>query len=78
MPLPPQVANLEALLAQAPQQWPLLVDPQTAGGLLAGVPPEQAEACVEALRAAGYSEAAVVGSVSEWPGDGQALVTVEL
>lgn len=77
-PVPLQVANLEAVLQQAPQQWPLLVDPQTAGGLLAGVPAQQADACVEALRAAGYAEAAVVGSVREQPGEGVGLMTVEL
>ncbi len=39
----------------------LLVDPQTAGGLLAAVPEQLAPACVSALHAAGYAAATVFG-----------------
>jgi len=55
------ISNLDA--AQALPLYPLLFDPQTAGGLLAGVPGNAATRCVEALRSAGYAQAAVIGTV---------------
>ena len=46
----------------------LAYDPQTAGGLLAAVPLQEASRCVAALRAAGYAEADVIGLVTERSG----------
>lgn len=43
--------------------YPVLFDPQTAGGLLAAVPAADSAACVDALHSVGYADAAVVGRV---------------
>ncbi|MDR7308386.1 selenide, water dikinase SelD [Rhodoferax saidenbachensis] len=56
-------------------RYPLLFDPQTAGGLLASVPAARASACVAALQAQGYAQACAIGHIAA---QGDALAPVVL
>ena len=67
--LHPQNIRFEELIANPEDgvgspNYLLLFDPQTAGGLLAGVPDTQAQSCLAALKADGYPQAAIIGTVT--------------
>ena len=54
--------------------YPLLFDPQTAGGLLFGVRPDLAQACLDELRETAAPDAAIIGQVTERSGGGPMVV----
>jgi selenide,water dikinase len=58
------------------EQWPrdLLADPQTSGGLLVAVAPDASQGTLQAIRAAGFAEAAVIGRVGG-TGAGRVAIT---
>ena len=56
------VRDPDALSAHA--RYPLLFDPQTAGGLLASLPATHVSACLEELHQLGYAHAVNIGRVS--------------
>lgn len=55
------IKNIE--LSTKHPAFPLLFDPQTAGGLIAGVPSDQVDACIKALKKDGYYQAVVIGEI---------------
>lgn len=61
MRLSVHVANHEEVCGD--RRYQLIYDPQTAGGIVAGVPADRADACVVALRERGYGVATRIGSV---------------
>ncbi len=56
-------AALTGLTAADHGAYPLLFDPQTAGGLLASLPADRAEACLAQLHDLGYGAATAIGEV---------------
>jgi selenide,water dikinase len=56
------ITTVPDVLADA--RFPLLFDPQTSGGLLAGVPEAAARACLDELHAVGYGASAIIGTIS--------------
>ncbi len=55
----------------------LLFDPQTAGGLLAGVPQDQVDACIANLHSLGYIDSRIIGRI-EAPGDADTPIKIQV
>ena len=53
--------NQEAMVKHP--RYPLIFDPQTAGGLLASVPADRVDACIAALKALGYTKTVAIGRI---------------
>ena len=57
------ISNIEAFYEHL--NYPLLFDPQTAGGLLAGISRDKAQECLLKLHSAGYPQAVIIGDIVE-------------
>ena len=55
------IKNQEAFVNHP--RYPLIFDPQTAGGLLASVPADRVDACVADLKALGYTRTTIIGRI---------------
>ena len=55
--------------------YPLLFDPQTSGGLLASLPIDQANLCLQALRASGYPHSRILGHITSSTSTPTILIT---
>jgi selenide, water dikinase len=53
--------NQEAMVKHP--RYPLIFDPQTAGGLLASVPADRVDACIASLRGLGYVHTVAIGRI---------------
>ena len=53
--------NQEAMVKHP--RYPLIFDPQTAGGLLASVPADRVDACITELHALGYNSSVAIGRI---------------
>lgn len=54
--------------AQTHPLWPILFDPQTSGGLLAALPKECSERCLENLKKIGYEQSSIIGQAASIQG----------
>tara|TARA_Y100001935_G_C17311646_1_gene516954 strand:- start:14160 stop:16418 length:2259 start_codon:yes stop_codon:yes gene_type:complete len=70
-------AILNSEKAISHNRYPLLFDPQTAGGLLASIPSDMAAACIEELKLLGYGKVATIGRVSD-KSDNEAPISINL